>query len=346
MVKRNRIYLKAGFILKPEGTYASMAVGGQHLIRDVWNVVNATEGENSALLVNFADGIGIGELTVSVAGSGPKMIWETIDQEATYSLTFGLKKRYYTNTRYRRYKSFGWLSWVWVRKVGWNHNKIKHKTPGLHKEKMLVSISILWEMSALRNIQLSVPSPDEWCGLFKTEKKTLWECLARSPWDSYPGTGDKSTERQISTLAEEPAFCKLEHSGAEPPWPVVTAMLAGSAEAEWSFVRDAGEGVQAHSRGHMTQDPCQAWVWVTISRTALNDSSGLGWPVQAHLLPIPVSAFGPCVTPLELNAAIREPLENWSELPWLVLLCRRVTKHPDGQFHAQGRMSWWLQSLY
>lgn len=35
VVKRNRTYLKAGFILKPEGTYASMAGGGQHLTRAV-----------------------------------------------------------------------------------------------------------------------------------------------------------------------------------------------------------------------------------------------------------------------------------------------------------------------
>lgn len=51
-----------------------------------------TEGGNSALLVKFVDGIGIGELTGWVAGSGPKMIWETIDQGATYSPTFGFKK--------------------------------------------------------------------------------------------------------------------------------------------------------------------------------------------------------------------------------------------------------------
>lgn len=59
------------------------------------------------MLVKFVDGIGIGELTGWVAGSGPKMIWETIDQGATYSPTFGFKKKYYTSTRCGRFKSFG-----------------------------------------------------------------------------------------------------------------------------------------------------------------------------------------------------------------------------------------------
>lgn len=42
---RNRAYLKAGFILKPEGTYASMAGRNQYLIHAVWNIVNVTEGK-------------------------------------------------------------------------------------------------------------------------------------------------------------------------------------------------------------------------------------------------------------------------------------------------------------
>lgn len=50
----------------------------------------------------------------------------------------------------------------------------------------------------MRNIQLGVPSPDGRCRLVKTEEKTLGECLAWSAWDRYPGTGDKSTGRQIS----------------------------------------------------------------------------------------------------------------------------------------------------
>lgn len=38
---------------------------------------------NNALLMKLVDDIDIGELTAWVPGSGPKNIWETVDQEAT-----------------------------------------------------------------------------------------------------------------------------------------------------------------------------------------------------------------------------------------------------------------------
>lgn len=55
---------------------------------NIWSMPYETlliwlEWENNALLMKLVDDIDIGELTAWVPGSGPKNIWETVDQEAT-----------------------------------------------------------------------------------------------------------------------------------------------------------------------------------------------------------------------------------------------------------------------